>query len=539
MQALRPSQKRFSALEFISRLSKESLELSRSGDLYPFIAQKLLEVAERGAVVLSSCSGEMTDCCIESVVASDESAAIRFGEALRGKPFRLEEEVLASLRGGKVFKFQRNKPFSPPPWCQSMASVMEERLGPLEIYALGFGWEGHFFGHAVIIAREGGRMKNRRMLETFAMLASVAIRRRQTEVALQENEAKYRQLVEHAPSGIYELDLVSGKFVTVNDIMCEYTGYSKDEFLQLSPFHILTDESKRVFMERLAQLQAGRKVSANPEFKIMGKNGREFWVILNARHFWEGGVLKRATVVVHDITEIKAAQKALKESETRLHMLSSQLMKAQEEERKRVAQELHDQIGQDLMALKLHCRTLQKKLQETHPDSEELFEEPSRCIKEMAENIRRLSQNLTPRMLEDFGLVAALRWLVEESAKLYQIEVITDVDAMAGLFPREKEIVIYRLFQEAINNVGKHAHASRVNVSARVSEGLFTLTIEDNGEGFDVKEATERGPGRSGFGITTMQERARMLGGVLQISGAKGLGSVIRLEVPLQRESAG
>jgi PAS domain S-box-containing protein len=144
---------------------------------------------------------------------------------------------------------------------------------------------------------------------------------RATEEALRQNEEKYRQLLNHAPAGIYEVDFLSRTFVSVNDVMCEYTGYTREELLSLSPFEILTEDSKVRFMERMTKVISGEKVPETVEFKIRGKNGREFWVLLNTKLVYENGHPKGATAVVHDITERKLADEAVRRSEEKYRLL--------------------------------------------------------------------------------------------------------------------------------------------------------------------------------------------------------------------------
>ncbi len=146
--------------------------------------------------------------------------------------------------------------------------------------------------------------------------------RKIAEEALQESEERYSQLVQYAPAGIYELDLVNNKYISVNDVMCEYTGYTREEFLSLSPLDLLTEASAQKFLERWAKMMSGESVSGTVEYEAKGKGDRRFWIILNVRYTYnKEGIATRATVVVHNITERKRAEESLKESEERFRRL--------------------------------------------------------------------------------------------------------------------------------------------------------------------------------------------------------------------------
>ena len=152
--------------------------------------------------------------------------------------------------------------------------------------------------------------------------------RKKAEEALRENEERYRQLVNHAPAGIYEVDFHRRKFVTVNDIMCEYTGYAKEELLELGPLEILDENSRRTFAERMGKVLAGEKVPETVEYKIRKKDGRELWIILNSRLVYENGYPKGATAVVHDITERKRAEDELNATISKLRKITGATIQA-------------------------------------------------------------------------------------------------------------------------------------------------------------------------------------------------------------------
>ena len=145
--------------------------------------------------------------------------------------------------------------------------------------------------------------------------------KKEAEQALLESEERYRQLVAHAPAGIYEIDFLEQKFLSVNDIAVEYSGYTREELLSLSPLDILTEESRKVFLERLNSLFSGESVPETVEYKIKRKDGSELWVILNTRMVYEAGKPKGATVVVHNITDRKRVEEALRESEEKYRLL--------------------------------------------------------------------------------------------------------------------------------------------------------------------------------------------------------------------------
>jgi PAS domain S-box-containing protein len=146
--------------------------------------------------------------------------------------------------------------------------------------------------------------------------------RKRAEEALRESEECYRQLLNHAPAGIYEVDFTRQKFVAVNDVMCKYLGYTEKELLSMNAFDLLTEESRALYDERLQRLFAKEKVSETVEYKIKAKGGREMWAVLHPNYIYVDGKLKGAAVVAHDITERKLAEEAFRESERRYRLLA-------------------------------------------------------------------------------------------------------------------------------------------------------------------------------------------------------------------------
>lgn len=233
------------------------------------------------------------------------------------------------------------------------------------------------------------------------------------------------------------------------------------------------------------------------------------------------------------------AEEALRQSEKKLRSLSNQLLNAQERERSRISRELHDELGQALMVLKLQLKLVEKQLRQDQQSLRSGCQSSIRSVDEIIEKVRRLSRDLSPSILEDLGLSAALRWLFDDFSKRLHVQCVLEMIPFKESFSKEMKIAIYRIFQESLTNIAKHAHASTVWITIAEKDGCFLCTIEDNGQGFDLdnhlqKRATERG-----MGLSAMDERARMLGGSLDIWSKEGKGSRIILRIPLDRKGDG
>jgi PAS domain S-box-containing protein len=150
------------------------------------------------------------------------------------------------------------------------------------------------------------------------LLKEIAERKR-TEASLLQSEEKYRELVNHAPTGICEVDIQKARFISVNDVMCNYTGYTREEFLELKPLELFTEESKKLFIDTQQKIIQGHEVAEISEYIIKCKNGSEFWIMLNSNISYDQGSPKKITYVVHDITKLKRAEEEKKKLEQQLH----------------------------------------------------------------------------------------------------------------------------------------------------------------------------------------------------------------------------
>jgi signal transduction histidine kinase len=230
--------------------------------------------------------------------------------------------------------------------------------------------------------------------------------------------------------------------------------------------------------------------------------------------------------------ERKEAEEALKKSEKARRLLSSRILTAQEEERKRIARDLHDSTCQTLGLIKMTCEKALAQMDRKAPAAETL-ETLLPSIPEALEDIRRIIQDLRPPTLDDFGLLMTITWFCREFEEKYPgIQINEKTDLAEADIPAPLKIVIYRVLQEALNNIAKHSKASLVSVCLAKRNGNMELTVEDNGLGFDPKSNPMENPSK-GMGLGSMRERVELSGGTLSLESSPGSGTRIRVSWPL------
>lgn len=392
----------------------------------------------------------------------------------------------------------------------------------------------------------------------------------QVQALIAESEERYRGIVNQSVGAIVEAD-PSGHFTMVNDRFCEMTGYSREELLSLGMLALTHPEDLVRSRQQLEQLIAGGR-AYEIEKRYIRRDGAIIWVHKSASAIRgsEGGLQSLIAVLI-DIThskqtetalqqlnlqlenlvqertsELQSANQSLREeivgrirvekelnlNRDRLRALSRRLVEVQEQERRALARELHDRVGQGLTAVNLNLTILRDQL-----DPEALERAGSRLadsinlLEETIPAVRNLMSNLRPALLDEYGLVTALGTHLKDFSSRYGIPVL--FEPSASPVPRLEssiEITLLRIAQEALFNIVKHARASEVRLDLTWLGSTVCLSVQDNGVGMDL---TRLEAYTGSHGLTIMRERAEAVGGTLKVASEPGRGTTIEVHIPV------
>ena len=357
--------------------------------------------------------------------------------------------------------------------------------------------------------------------------------RRQAEEALRESEARFASFMRHLPGTAIMRDF-KGRYLYANEAWEMIQRRPRQDWKGKTIAEVWPPEIAAKISDSDQQvITRGGPVQTIVE--IPQKDGLHSWLINKFPIPDKDGRPTLIGAVGIDITLRRRAEEALRESEQRLRFLTSQLLSAQERERKRISMELHDELGQSLAVLKLQIRAIERGLGDDQQDLKEGCVELLLYLDGVIDDIRRLSRDLSPAILEDLGLQSALKYLINEVSKHYTVSHAFEVADLDQLFPAEAQIIIYRIFQECLTNISRHAGATEVSIAVKEHEGLISLTIEDNGAGFDPALVLARRATARGLGLAALDERARMLGGTLEIRSQPGIGTRVTCVIPSDR----
>jgi PAS domain S-box-containing protein len=418
-------------------------------------------------------------------------------------------------------------------------------LVPISLAGLFFGWRGSFITSllalALMIPRDFYLSKYQAdaffetgavfivgnvLAVTFGALHKERKQHIQLEVThnrLKESEEKYRYLFEKAHDSILIHDL-EGNIVVANKACLILTGYTIEELQKIKMMELLSDESWLITgaMEQL--LLSGEDVEDAFEAKLIKKSKNEASISLSIGLGQSQGQTTAFQCTIQDISE----QKRMQEN---LHYYLRQATRAQEEERKRIALELHDETIQDLVALSRQVDLLSTKGKEISSENRLLLRELQQQTKNIIQSLRHLSQDLRPPTLDRLGLLPALGHLASETTKL-GISTKVSVLGPQRRLSEEVETTLFRIAQEAIRNIWRHSQANRAEITVEFIEKKIKVVISDDGKGFLWPEAKIDLTKAGKLGLVGMQERVALINGRLLILSEPGKGTSITVEAP-------
>ncbi len=351
----------------------------------------------------------------------------------------------------------------------------------------------------------------------------------QAELALRESELKYATLVEDALIGVYIIQ--DGKIEFSNDKFADIYGYSKDELIGMDSLDLVHPHDRPLVKKLREKRLKGQKVPSEYESKGLKKNGDIIWVMRSLAQINYKG-RPAISGIVADISKRRKAEEALRQSDKELRILSNRLLSAEEKERKRIARELHDGIGQALSAIKFSVENALLELRKTsNPIDLGSLESIIPLTQKTIEEVRRIVKDLRPSILDDLGILATIGWFCREFQDVYAgIRIETTIDVKEDEVPLYLKTMIYRIMQEALNNVAKHSQANYVHLQMRKTETGLELVIHDNGRGFNLDQAMALKTSRRGFGLASMRERAELSGASFEINSAAESGTTLRVD---------
>jgi PAS domain S-box-containing protein len=388
--------------------------------------------------------------------------------------------------------------------------------------------------------------------------------RKRAEQALMESEERYRALVENAQEGV--VVLVRQKPVFINEAITEILGYELDELARIEPGAVVHPDDRASVISQLGDYVDGERAEGVATGRALTKDGHEKWITIIVKLIaWSGReaqLLILSDISAHKLLEeeLRAAHKGMErrvaqrtvelsaanlqlqeevaereKAQERILALTKDIISVQEAERQRLARDLHDNVAQDLSSIVLNLETLFDGHDDLDPELHRRGEATARVVKKAIAAVRDIAYGLRPPALDQLGLTRALENYCQEiSGRSGVLIDFFSTGIESGSLDSDAEINIYRMLQEGLNNVARHAAASKVTVRMVKSHPDIILRIEDNGCGFDVTRRLAEAADEKRMGIRSMEERARLLGGSLDIQSLVGKGTRIIVTVPLE-----
>jgi PAS domain S-box-containing protein len=355
--------------------------------------------------------------------------------------------------------------------------------------------------------------------------------RKETERRLAESEIKYRTVLDNSLAAIY-LFQDGGYFSYVNPRMLKVLGYSReDEIIGRGFWEVIAPEDRDVVRKRGLEREKREFSPRRYKFRMLRKDGSKIWVDMRASHASYLGSPAAVGNFIDITREVKAEEK--------VRLLTQRVIKGIEDERRSLANDIHDEFGQMLTSLQFDVERLKATLPDTYPDSRELCEKVMAQIQRLAEKVRDTTSRLRPDMLDHLGLVPTLQWYIKElEQEGSDLHFSFQAAGLKKRLSSDVELVLYRVFQESVNNILKHADATEVDVQLTYNYPDIIFVVKDNGNGFEIDDdGMPRYHTRKAIGLLSMKERVSSLDGTMRIISAPGKGTLLRIKIPINQKS--
>lgn len=363
------------------------------------------------------------------------------------------------------------------------------------------------------------------LIAAIGTQAGIAIDNARLYREVRASQENYQDLFENASAAMFVHDL-QGNVVAANKACVDLTGYDLKELTCKNVTELRAPSTAKAVQEAEDRLLRGEPVKQPYEMRLLRKDGTESILSISTRVIVEDEQPKRFEHVAIDVTQ----ERRMRES---LDFYLREILTAQEDERKRIARELHDETGQALFLISQRLDSFTTDSEVALSDEERKYLTDMRGIALQAlADMRRLTQDLRPGILDDLGLVAALEWLADDLHKRYKVITSVQLTGTERKFPPQMQLLLFRITQEALSNVRRHSSASAANVIVEFGEDKVRVIVADNGKGFKLPERLSDLAGDGKLGLLGMQERARLLGGTFAIQSELGRGTTVTVELP-------
>ena len=322
----------------------------------------------------------------------------------------------------------------------------------------------------------------------------------------------------------------AGKITFVNDKFCQISKYSREELLGQDHRIINSGFHNKEFFKDLWKTIGSGKVWKG-EIRNRAKDGSYYWVDTTIVPFLNPqGKPYQYVAIRNEITQRKLMEEAIRE-------LPQRIIQAQESERERISREVHDDLGQSLATLKIIIQSNFLKPTDNQEEFHKVYQKVIDSINTIIDKTRKLASGLRPSMLEVLGLSTAIESMVNEFREKKDLKIKYHTEPLENLEFSGEVINLYRIIQEALTNIVKHAEAEQVIISLKIKENNLMVMIQDNGQGFSQAGASDKRKRPRGLGLSTMEERVRLLKGELQMQSAKGRGTTLFLKIPVKQNT--